>query len=373
MAAPLLAAVKQDKLDAACEVLAKATTGGQIHAAAICVRQRGSEFAKTFGAAKHLDDVFLIASISKPMSIAALMTLYDRGEFRLDDLVQKFIPEFTGEGREKITIRNLMTHVSGLPDQLPENNDLRSRHADLPEFVKRAVRTPLLFEPGARYEYSSMAILLASEIARRIAGQDFRDFIDEALFRPLKMNRSALGLGQFKLDDLIRCQVENAAPESGAGDTAAKDWDWNSPYWRKLGSPWGGVHASAPDVARFFAEFLHPSGESLKTQTAPHGRKPQSPRVNPARTRLRGRGDFGEPRLLRKDLRPHRGHGHARLGRPRDGHRLRRAHHAPRPRRQSAPPQCGRRTRRTSGALDQLFAPIGTSRRAGGFVLRRLP
>jgi CubicO group peptidase (beta-lactamase class C family) len=151
---------------------------------------------------------------------------------------------------------------------LPENNALRSRHADLPEFVKGAIRTPLLFEPGSRYEYSSMGILLASEIARRITGKDFREFIDEVLFRPLEMERSALGLGRFKLDDLVRCQIENAAPESGAGDVAAKNWDWNSPYWRKLGSPWGGVHASASDVARFFAEFLHPSGASLKPETA---------------------------------------------------------------------------------------------------------
>jgi CubicO group peptidase (beta-lactamase class C family) len=268
MATPLWGAVRQDKLEAAAEVLAKATASGQILAAAICVRQGASEFARSFGAAKSTDDLFLIASISKTMSIAAVMSLYDRGEFQLDDPVRKFIPEFTGEGREKITIRQLMTHVSGLPDQLPENNALRSRHADLAEFVKGAIRTPLLFEPGARYEYSSMGILLASEIARRISGKDFRAFLDEAVFQPLGMKRSALGLGRFKLEDLVRCQVENAAPESGAGDAAAKDWDWNSPYWRQLGSPWGGVHASASDVAQFFSAFLHPSGAMLKPETA---------------------------------------------------------------------------------------------------------
>jgi CubicO group peptidase (beta-lactamase class C family) len=268
MATPLWGAVRQDKLEAAADVLAKSTASGQMHAAAMCVRQGTSEFARAFGAAKKADDLFLIASISKPMSIAAVMTLYDRGEFQLDDPVRKFIPEFTGEGRENITIRQLMTHVSGLPDQLPQNNSLRSRHAELPEFVKGAVRTPLLFEPGARYEYSSMGILLASEIAQRISGKDFRDFIDEAVFRPLGMHRSALGLGRFQLEDLVRCQVENAAPESGAGDAAAKDWDWNSRYWRGLGSPWGGVHASASDVARFFAEFLHPAGAMLKPETA---------------------------------------------------------------------------------------------------------
>ena len=94
-----------------------------------------------------------------------------------------------------------------------------------------------------------MAILLAAEIARRISGTDFPAFIEGAIFRPLEMKNSALGLGRFPLEATMRCQAEDAAPESGAGDPAAREWDWNSPYWRRLSAPWGGVHASAPDVA----------------------------------------------------------------------------------------------------------------------------
>src|SRR4051794_14789662 len=78
----------------------------------------------------------------------------------------------------------------------------------------------------------------------------------------------SLGLGQFALEATMRCQAKDAAPESGAGDLASRDWDWNSPYWRQLGSPWGGVHASAPDVARFFAEFLHRQGRAVCPETA---------------------------------------------------------------------------------------------------------
>jgi len=113
-----------------------------------------------------------------------------------------------------------------------------------------------------------MGILLASEVAHRISGAEFIEFIDETIFQPLGMKQSALGLGRFKLEETMRCQVEDAAPESGAGAPSAKEWDWNSPYWRKLGVPWGGAHASAPDVARFFAEFLHPAGKALKPETA---------------------------------------------------------------------------------------------------------
>jgi CubicO group peptidase (beta-lactamase class C family) len=268
LAAPLNAALRQDKLDAAAAVLTRAAADGQVYAATLYVRQGKSAFAKSFGASKSVDDIFLLASISKPMSAAVLMTLYDQGKFGLDDPVRKFIPEFTGRVRDRITVRQLLTHVSGLPDQLPENQSLRRRHAKLSEFVDRAIRTPLLFAPGSQYNYSSMGILLASEVAHRISGTEFLAFIDETVFEPLDMKHSALGLGRLKLEETMPCQVEHAAPESGAGDPTAKEWDWNSPFWRKLGAPWGGAHASAPDVVRFFAEFLHPRGKILKPQTA---------------------------------------------------------------------------------------------------------
>jgi CubicO group peptidase (beta-lactamase class C family) len=194
--------------------------------------------------------------------------LLDQGKFRLDDPVKKFLPEFTGGGREKITIRQLLTHVSGLPDQLPENQALRSGHAGLAKFVAAAVGTPLLFEPGTRYGYSSMAIMLAAEVAQRVSGQDFLKFVDDRVFQPLGMKHSVLGLGEFKLTEMMSCQADGAAPESGAGDKGAKEWDWNSPYWRKLGSPWGGVHASSPDLARFLADFLYAGGKVVKPETA---------------------------------------------------------------------------------------------------------
>lgn len=265
---PLQAAMKQVKWDVASDVLEQATATGQVEAAAVYARHGESILSEAFGAAMSPDAIFLLASISKPISTAAVMNLYDQQLFDLDDPVRKFLPEFTGDGRDRMTMRQLLTHVSGLPDQLPENNKLRARHAGLDEFIKRAIRTPLLFKPGTRYRYSSMAILLASEVARRISGKPFDALVDETVFGPLQMNHSALGVGGLQRASLMRCQVEKAAPESGAGDPAAKDWDWNSDYWRELGSPWGGAHGSAPDVARFLEMFLRPQGTLLRPETA---------------------------------------------------------------------------------------------------------
>ncbi len=160
-----------------------------------------------------------------------------------------------------------MTHTSGLPDQLPHNNELRAAHAPLSEFVAGAVKVPLKFKPGAEYSYQSMGILLAAEIAQRITGQRFRDYLDAEVFHPLGMRRTVMGLAPFTMDDVMTSQVEFAAAEGGAGDPSTKDWDWNSAYWRDLGAPWGGAHSTAVDIERFLRSFLDADGHVLKPET----------------------------------------------------------------------------------------------------------
>jgi CubicO group peptidase (beta-lactamase class C family) len=268
LTAPLFAALQQNRLEAAAAVLAQATADKQVEASVLHVQQGKESFTRHFGLAKSADAMFLLGSITKPINIAAVMTLFDQGKFQLDDPVKKFLPTFTGDGREKVTIRHLCTHVCGLPDQLPGNNELRKKHAPLGEFVEHALRTPLLFAPGAKYSYSSMGILLAAKIGELISGMDILTLVDRAVFQPLGMKHSAQGLGRFKLEDFVHCQMKGAAPESGAGDLQAKEWDWNSPYWRKLGAPWGGIHASAADIARFLTQFLEARGEMVKPETA---------------------------------------------------------------------------------------------------------
>jgi len=266
--APLLAAFKDERWADAAEILEKSTASGQIASAVLYVVYRGESYTRAFGKASSADAMFLLGSITKPICVTALMTLFDRGEFALDHPLKKFLPQFTGDGRERITMQHLLTHVSGLPDQLPENDSLRKKHAGLAEFVEHSIRTPLNFAPGSKYQYSSMAILLACHVAERISGVDILKLVDRAVFAPLGMKHSALGLGKFALNDMVPCQTDRAAPESGGGDPAAKDWDWNSPYWRKLGAPWGGAHCSAADVGRFLAEFLHAKGAAVKPETA---------------------------------------------------------------------------------------------------------
>src|SRR6185295_4237033 len=106
---PVLAALKQERLDEAVEVLARATREGQVDAAVLHVTQRETSFTRLFGKAQTENAMFLLGSISKPIAVTALMTLFERGEFKLDDPLRKFIPQFTGEQRDKVTMQHLLT------------------------------------------------------------------------------------------------------------------------------------------------------------------------------------------------------------------------------------------------------------------------
>src|SRR5260370_42337906 len=138
-APPLFPALRRGRWDDAAEVLARATARKQVAAAVLCVVQKGESFTRPFGKAASADAMFLLGSISKPINVAAVMPLFDQGKFRLDDRVKKFLHAFTGDGRDRVTIRHLLTHTSGLPDQLANNNQLRKQHAPLTELAAQAL------------------------------------------------------------------------------------------------------------------------------------------------------------------------------------------------------------------------------------------
>jgi CubicO group peptidase (beta-lactamase class C family) len=250
-------ALGQGKWDEAVQLLQQQTSSGDVSAATLFIHSGSTTVQRAFGKAQNPDAVFLLASITKPMTASALMVLADRGQVSLTDPVQRFIPEFRGDGRERILVRHLLTHTSGLPDMLREDQDLRKRHAPLSEFVALTCRTPLLFAPGAEVRYQSMGLLLASEIALRITKEPFPAFVQEHVFRPLGMRNTSLGLGGRAISQTMQCQVKDPS-----------DWDWNSAYWRNLGSPWGGAHSTVGDLTLFLQYFAHPDARVVKPETA---------------------------------------------------------------------------------------------------------
>ena len=250
-------AVKRGRLEEAVGIIQEQTASQQLSAATLVVHHQSGVESRAFGKALNTDAVFLLASLTKPMTASALMILVDRKQVSLTDRVQKFIPEFRGDGREQVLVKHLLTHTSGLPDMLPNNEALRTQHAPLAEFVAFTCRTPLLFVPGSEWRYQSMGILLAGEIVSRVSGEPLPEFLRKYFYRPLGMSKTSLGLGGRSVSETMLCQVDER-----------NDWDWNSGYWRNLASPWGGAHASGPDVARFLQYFAHPNEGVLKPETA---------------------------------------------------------------------------------------------------------
>jgi len=254
------------KLDNCAKLMDGWIADGRVQGASILVTQGESRsFARNFGTATGNDPVFLLASITKPMTAAAVMVLVDAGKLSLDDRLVKFFPGFTGEGREAITVRHAITHSSGLPDMLPDDEMLRERHTPLSGFHDGALKAPLKFAPGSSYSYSSMGILLASEIVQKISGVPFPQFLEDKIFKPLGMSKTGLGLRGRAKASTVASQGAPAMTE--AGKLSWRDWNWNSDYWRNLGAPWGGALGPASDIARFYQEFLTQRGAILKPAT----------------------------------------------------------------------------------------------------------
>lgn len=259
-APPSAMGMSQVQLNRAADLLRAEVESGHMGAAALLVARHGRVvLRKGFGQLSSTPDspavqpesVFLLASITKPVTACALMLLVERGQISLSDPVNHYLPEFKGGDRDRVLVRDLLRHTSGLPDMLPENLDLRRAHAPLSEFVQHVYTTPLLFPPGSQFRYQSMGFLLAAEIVEKLIGTPLRDFEKREIFEPLGMKASSLGLGDKPLSHLVICM-----PAPGVDPTDDASFGPNTPYWRNLGCPWGGMHSTTTDLAILLQTFL---------------------------------------------------------------------------------------------------------------------
>jgi CubicO group peptidase (beta-lactamase class C family) len=235
-----------------------AVQNGQIPGAAVLVARHGVPVApRAFGRLRltadapplRPDSIFLTASVTKPVVVSALMLLVERGLLLLDDPVSDYVPEFADFHKDGITIRHLMTHTSGLPDMLPDNEALRAQHAPLSEFVRRTCKLPADFSPGTDIQYQSTGIAMLGEILERVTETPLRDFLRREIFDPLGMDDTALGVAGLPADRIAEL---NVGPEM-----AEKDWNWNGSYWQNFGAPWGGLFSTVGDMFRYCQLFLN--------------------------------------------------------------------------------------------------------------------
>jgi CubicO group peptidase (beta-lactamase class C family) len=247
-------------LNRAADLLSATVRSGFVPGLATAVYRAGKLVRVCFDGSRNPADpdspverntIFLVASVTKPIVCAGALLLLQEGAFHLDQPLCAFIPEFRGGGKENILLRHLFTHTSGLCDQLPESPQFRGRHAPLKDFVKAVCESALLFPPGTGVSYQSMGILMLGELVERLTGMRLRDYLRERLFGPLEMQDSTLGLPP---SGMTRAAYSLPAPFPPGGPDVGDDW--NTPYWRDTGAPWGGLHSTVEDLGRFLMHML---------------------------------------------------------------------------------------------------------------------
>src|SRR5262249_49813100 len=143
------------------------------------------------------DAMFYMASVTKPVIYLAGMMLVERGQLNLSDRVQRYLPEFTGQWKENVQVLHFFTHTSGLPDELDNNPELRRQHPPLSRSTEGSLQPDLLFRPGPRQSYSSLATCLVAEIVQRLSGRSISEFVRREIALPLGLRSTALGSQGF--------------------------------------------------------------------------------------------------------------------------------------------------------------------------------
>ncbi len=187
------------------------------------------------------ETVYDLASLTKVVgTTTAVMLLVEDGRMRLDDPVQSYLPEFTGPGKERVTIRHLLLHMGGLPEGMDVPSGLSPEAA-----VAHAARVQLESTPGMRVKYTDVGFVLLYAAAERAAGEPLYRLLDERVFGPLRMTSTSYDFGE----GCRRC----AGTARDQGD--AYRGRVHDPIARRAGGIAGnaGLFSTAHDLARFAA------------------------------------------------------------------------------------------------------------------------
>jgi CubicO group peptidase (beta-lactamase class C family) len=230
------------------------------------------------------DSLFRIASMTKPITAMGIMILQDQGKLSVEDPVEKYLPEFKGQmlidsrmgdklvlkkPERPITLRDLLTHTSGLPGGFPAGlSDLYfKRNYNLTEATAMQSQRPLEFAPGSKWAYCNAGIDTLGRIIEVVSGQPYEVFLGQHIFQPLGMKdttpypseeqlKRLAGLYEFKEGKLSNVGYQLIGPVKGARHPI----------------PAGGLFSTGSDLARLYQMML--AGPSTGTNT---GRQILSP------------------------------------------------------------------------------------------------
>jgi len=264
---------------------------------ALIVRNGFVVYEKAFGIADpetnqsyQTDHIFRIASQTKAITATAVMMLWEKGLFNLDDPISNYIPEFrditilkkfnasdstyrTIPAKNQITIRHLLNHTSGIGYGIIDGDErirkiyqkagvvdlYTTEDISIEQSVKRLAKLPLHHEPGERYTYSEGLDVLGY-LVEIISGQSFSEFLEEHLFEPIGMSNTQFYLSENQNKLLVPVQTKNQKGEWIVYD-GHPDGYYNANYpkigAKKFYSGGAGLTSTAQDYAKFLQMYLN--------------------------------------------------------------------------------------------------------------------
>ncbi|MFZ0770008.1 MAG: exo-beta-N-acetylmuramidase NamZ domain-containing protein [Candidatus Sulfotelmatobacter sp.] len=251
-----------------------------------------------------LDTIFDLASLTKVIvTTTAVMQLVEQGKVRLNDPVAKYLPEFAQNGKEDITVRQLLTHYSGLEPDL----DLKTAWEGKETAYRMAFAAAPADAPGSKFSYSDINFIVLGALVERVSGEALDEYAARHIFAPLKMTRTRF------VPPLARRAgwIEKIAPTQYDENEHMLRGVVHDPTARRMGGVAGqaGLFSTGDDLAKLAQALLNGGGGILSALSVEKMTRPEQPPSAPV---LRGFGwDIDSPfSSNRGDLLPVGGYGH---------------------------------------------------------------
>lgn len=287
--------ISTERLKLIDQMIQEEIDSGHIPGAVALIARNGKiVYHKAFGMADNQanrklerDEIFRIASQSKAITSTAVMMLWEKGLFRLDDPISKYLPEFgkaqllesfneadssftTTPAEKQITIRHLLTHTSGIGYGVIDGDEkFRKIYAKagvmdlftveditIQESVKRLAKLPLHHEPGSKYTYSEGLDVLGYFI-EVMSGMPFDEFLREHIFDPLDMDDTWFYLPESKYDRLVTVQRKDDNGQWEPLPYTFYDPDYPRKGAKKFFSGGAGLSSTVEDYAKFLQMYLN--------------------------------------------------------------------------------------------------------------------
>jgi uncharacterized protein YbbC (DUF1343 family)/CubicO group peptidase (beta-lactamase class C family) len=260
----------QGKFSAIDEIVNQAVANHQLPGAVVIVGHRGKVvYRRAFGMRSlepaqekmTIDTVFDMASLTKPlMTATAVMQLCEQGKISVSDSVGKYLPDFAANGKGEITIRDLLTHYSGLPPDLPLSDPWEGKE----QGFKLAFSIAPLRPAGVRFQYSDINFIVLGALVERITGVPLDEYVLQHIIRPLKLGHTRYLPPQSWIPFIAPTQWEHGEAASGVPGSKTFPDDVmlrgvvHDPTSRRMGGVAGhaGLFSDGDDLAIYAQNLL---------------------------------------------------------------------------------------------------------------------